>query len=218
MLQKFRFPDGFDKQFRRLQKTHFQTIGQRALGRDKSKNGVADIYKGACLSPWGLSDGRPRRIRCVVSTFRSRNTTLRTLSIKLNQVSSPAPSPGKSDTLTIPIRVLPEPDLPGVYLPQGGLMQTTEDADLVVEGLAIVERDGFYEEGEMEGEITPPDLDAVDADEEAAVIGVTWPGEVRQQHASAHPKHSRERYVYVKLPYEVGVDISLAKRAVRGSF
>lgn len=58
-------------------------------------------------------------------------------------------------------------------------MQTTEDADLVVKGLAIVERDGVYEEGEMEGDIPPPDLDAVDADEEAAAINATWPGEVR---------------------------------------
>lgn len=60
-------------------------------------------------------------------------------------------------------------------------MQTTEDADLALKGLAIVERDGFYEEGEMEGEIMPADLDAVDIDEEAAAIGGTWPGEVRQR-------------------------------------
>lgn len=59
-----------------------------------------------------------------------------------------------------------------------------------MEGLAVVERDGFYEEGEMEGEFTPPDLDAVGADEEAASIGRTWPGEVRQQLVSTHPKLS----------------------------
>lgn len=92
--------------------------------------------------------------------------------------------------------------MPGVYLPQGGLMQATEDADLVVEGLAIVERDGFYEQGEMEGEITPPDLDAVDAAEEAAAIGGTWPGEVRHNPVSS-------RLYYVELWSVVGVDVSL---------
>lgn len=89
--------------------------------------------------------------------------------------------PHQSDTLTIPIQVLPEPDVPGVYLPQGGLIQTTEDYDLVLEGLAIVERDGFYREREMEGEITTGDLDANPSDVEdegGVVFGGTWPGEV----------------------------------------
>lgn len=71
-------------------------------------------------------------------------------------------------------------------------MQTTEDADLVVDGLAIVERDGFYEEGEMEGAITPPDLDADDADEESVAIGGTWPGEVRQRLVPTHPQHATQ--------------------------
>lgn len=79
--------------------------------------------------------------------------------------------------------------MPGVYLPQGGLMETTEDADLVVEGLAVVERDGFYEAGEMEGEIMPADLDAVDADEEAASIRGSWPGEVRLRLVSTRPQY-----------------------------
>ena len=121
-----------------------------------------------------------------MSNFRQ----LRTISRKRNRVSFHSPSPHQSDTLIIPISVLPEPDLPGVYLPQGGLIQTTEDSDLVLEGLAIVERDGFYEEGEMEGEITPADLDAVDTAEEATAIGGPWPGEVRQRLVCAHPNHS----------------------------
>lgn len=89
--------------------------------------------------------------------------------------------PHQSDTLTIPIRVLPEPDVPGVYLPQGGLIQTTEDTDLVLEGLAIVERDGFYRQGEMEGEMTTSSLGADPSDvhdEGAVAFGGTWPGEV----------------------------------------
>ncbi|CAM9224731.1 unnamed protein product, partial [Ectocarpus fasciculatus] len=95
----------------------------------------------------------------------------------------------QSDTLTIPIRVLPEPDVPGVYLPQGGLIQTTEDSDLVLEGLAIVERDGFYREGEMEGEITTGGLDANPSDVEdegAVVFGGTWPGEIRVELSAPH--------------------------------
>lgn len=58
-------------------------------------------------------------------------------------------------------------------------MQTAEDADLVLEGLSIVERDGVYEDGEMEGVITPRDLDAVDPEEPTTAIGGAWPGEVR---------------------------------------
>lgn len=58
-------------------------------------------------------------------------------------------------------------------------MKTAEDADLVLEGLSIFERDGVYEDGEMEGVTTPPDLDAVDPEEPTAAIGGTWPGEVR---------------------------------------
>lgn len=73
-------------------------------------------------------------------------------------------------------------------------MQTTEDADLVLQGLAIVERDGFYEEGEMEGDMTPPDLDAVDAGEEAAAIGGTWPGEVRLTCRATH-QHNPNQHV-----------------------
>lgn len=67
-------------------------------------------------------------------------------------------------------------------------MQTTEDSDLVIEGLAIVDRDGFYEDGEMDGNFSPRDLDVVAADEGAA-IGGTWPGEVGPQVLSLH-KHS----------------------------
>ncbi len=58
-------------------------------------------------------------------------------------------------------------------------MQTAEDADLVLEGLSIFERDGVYEAGEMEGVIIPRDLDAVDPEEPTAAIGGAWPGEVR---------------------------------------
>lgn len=95
------------------------------------------------------------------------------------------------------------PDVPGVYLPQGGLIQTTEDADLVLEGLSIFERDGFYADGEMKGEITPRDLDAVEPDDEAVAIGGTWPGEVRTLNRilardppkkPIHPKDEVSRY------------------------
>lgn len=78
----------------------------------------------------------------------------------------------QSDTITIPIRVLSEPDLPGVYLPRGGLVQTTEDSDLVLEGFSIVERDGIYGKGEMEGENIP-------GDEGASAVGGSWQGKVR---------------------------------------
>lgn len=57
-------------------------------------------------------------------------------------------------------------------------MQTTEDADLVLEGLVIVDRDGFYEEGETDGEIAPGEMDN---DDERPAIAGTWPGEVRPQ-------------------------------------
>lgn len=59
-------------------------------------------------------------------------------------------------------------------------MTTTEDADLVLEGLAILERDGFYQDGEMEGDITVGDLDYFDADAgETTAMRGTWPGKVR---------------------------------------
>lgn len=80
-------------------------------------------------------------------------------------------------------------------------MQTTEDADLVVEGLVIVERDGVYGEGETEGEIAPDDLDAVDAGEGAA-IGGTWPGEVRArpcEHTQYSPKGRHFEAVTVQV-------------------
>lgn len=125
-----------------------------------------------------------------------------TLSAKLISCV-PTSSLRQSDTLTIPIIVLPEPDVPGVYLPQGGLMHTTEDADLAVEGLVIIERDGFYEEGEMKGEIVPPDLDAVDATGEAAAIGGTWPGEVRQRLVSTHLTHPTHKTYVHKCTYRV---------------
>lgn len=58
-------------------------------------------------------------------------------------------------------------------------MQTTEDSDLVIEGLVIVDRDGFYEGGETDGEFASGDLDAGVG--EGAAISGTWPGEVRPQ-------------------------------------
>lgn len=87
----------------------------------------------------------------------------------------------KRDELIIPIRVLPEPDLPDVHLPRGGWLQTTEDSDLILQGLAIVERDGIYETGEMEGAIVIPDLDALDSRAVAHGPGVSWQGKVRRK-------------------------------------
>lgn len=58
-------------------------------------------------------------------------------------------------------------------------MQTSEDLDLVLEGLAIVERDGVYAEGEMGGEFTVEDFDARDAGAGTSLVGGSWQGEVR---------------------------------------
>lgn len=57
-------------------------------------------------------------------------------------------------------------------------MQSSEDSDLVLEGLAIVERDGFYAEGEMAGELTIEDFDAIDAGRGVPLAGASWQGEV----------------------------------------
>lgn len=57
-------------------------------------------------------------------------------------------------------------------------MQATEDSDLVLQGLAILERDGIYEEGEMEGDIAIEGLDAAGANEGTSVVGGSWQGKV----------------------------------------
>lgn len=66
-----------------------------------------------------------------------------------------------------------------VYLPSGGLVQSSEDSDLVLEGLEIVERDGIYAEGEMDGHFTIEDFDASDAGAGTSLVGGSWQGEVR---------------------------------------
>lgn len=83
----------------------------------------------------------------------------------------------KRDTLIVPIMVLPEPDGPLVYVPAGGLVKAIEDSDVVLEGLEIVEKDGVYNEGEMEGENAFQDsnetVDIVSTD------GRSWQGKVQ---------------------------------------
>lgn len=67
-----------------------------------------------------------------------------------------------------------------VYLPSGGLLQSSEDSDLVLEGLAIVERDGIYAEGEMGGEFTMEDFDVREDGAGTSLVGGSWQGEVRR--------------------------------------
>lgn len=59
-------------------------------------------------------------------------------------------------------------------------MQSSEDSDLVLEGLAIVERDGSYAEGEMDGEFAIEEFDVSDAGARTSLVGGSWPGEVRR--------------------------------------
>ena len=62
--------------------------------------------------------------------------------------------------------------MPAVYLPRGGLITTTEDSDIVLEGLAIAEMDGVYNEGEMEG------ANVIDSMETPSTAGRSWRGKV----------------------------------------
>lgn len=88
----------------------------------------------------------------------------------------------QSDTIAIPIRILPEPDKPSINLPPGKLLTTTEDLDIALENLRIVERDGIYEDGEAEGDREEVGDDGIDLQVDArAVSAVTrsWEGKVR---------------------------------------
>lgn len=67
-----------------------------------------------------------------------------------------------------------------MYLPRGGLVQGIEDSDIVLDGLAIVERDGIYEEGEMEGNSIIENLDGAGNNQNRAAVSRSWPGKVRQ--------------------------------------
>lgn len=61
-------------------------------------------------------------------------------------------------------------------------MKTTEDSDLVLEGLFIAERDGVYQKGEMEGAHGVQDMDSIDIDEGTSVVGGSWQGQVTVIH------------------------------------
>lgn len=58
-------------------------------------------------------------------------------------------------------------------------MKTTEDSDLVLEGLFIAERDGIYQKGEMEGAYIVQDMDSIDTDAGTLLVGGSWQGQVR---------------------------------------
>lgn len=88
----------------------------------------------------------------------------------------------QSDTIVIPIRILPEPDKPSIHLPPGKLLTTTEDLDIVLENLRIMERDGIYEDGEAEGDSAEVGDDGIEPQVDAgAASAVTrsWEGKVR---------------------------------------
>lgn len=61
-------------------------------------------------------------------------------------------------------------------------MKATEDSDITLEGLRIVERDGVYEEGEMHGENRTQDMDVADSSGIIPFISTAtriWQGKVR---------------------------------------
>lgn len=58
-------------------------------------------------------------------------------------------------------------------------MKTTEDSDLVLEGLFIAERDGVYQQGEMEGEYSVQDMDSIHLDQGTSAVGGSWQGKVK---------------------------------------
>lgn len=89
----------------------------------------------------------------------------------------------KRDTLIVPITILPEPDGPLVYVPAGGLVKAVEDSDVVLKGLEIVEKDGVYKEGEMEGEYAFQDSN--ETMDIVSTRGRSWQGKVQFRNGAA---------------------------------
>lgn len=88
----------------------------------------------------------------------------------------------QSDTLVIPVRILPEPDSPLIYVPVGALVKAAEDLDVLLQGIAIVERDGVYGEGEMQGGNPTHDMDETNSKEVMSTVYTpsrAWQGKVR---------------------------------------
>lgn len=118
----------------------------------------------------------------------------------------------QSDKIHIPIRVLSEPDPPLIYLPAGGVVSTIEDQDVVLDNMFIVERDGFYDEGEMEGEIGDRDMDDVDARGVKWADfagGRRWQGKVRYR--SGLQSHSLGRVCTRMLMFPSGDELVFAR-------
>ncbi|CAM9199449.1 unnamed protein product, partial [Discosporangium mesarthrocarpum] len=81
------------------------------------------------------------------------------------------PNCPQSDTVTIPISILSQPDEPIILAPRGDFVEAIEDSDTVIEGFGIIEKDGVYVEGEMAG-LMLPDL----GDFHPSRV---WPGQVQ---------------------------------------
>ncbi|CAM9142464.1 unnamed protein product, partial [Choristocarpus tenellus] len=112
----------------------------------------------------------------------------------------------QSDTLTVPILILSEPDEPIIHFPSQEYLDAVEDSDLVVVGLHIDEKDGMYAAGEMDGFIFS-DLDEFQTKR-------IWPGQVRVEILVDHGQLTLS--TTVDLSFEVGDGVADERMVLYG--